>query len=153
MVKAGSNPKTTMASLHSRHLSIDEAYLFRKFPDLANLLRQGYHPDEVGVAWLNRAQRARSRQQSQRRHFGAAEDWAQAKEILHRVLHTDDPEFAVIRGRLFTRSSIRTPEIVSSLSLWLAGHLGLSLGTVTPLVAVMLYEVAAGSDQPLEKVG
>ena len=142
-----------MTSHHSRHLSLDEAYLLRKFPDLAILLRQGYHPDEVGVAWLNRAQRALSRQQSQRRQFGAADDWAQAKEILHRVLHTDDPEFAVIRGRLFDRPGIRTPEIVSSLSLWLSGHLGLSLSAVTPLVAVMLYEVATGNDSPLGTAG
>jgi hypothetical protein len=143
-----------MTSQTHRALSIDEAYLLRKYPDLAILLRQGYHPDEVGEAWLHRAQRAISRQHSQLRQLGASEDWAQAKEILHRVLYTEDPEFAIIRGRLFARAGIRTPEVVSSLSLWLAGHLGLSLTTVTPLVAVMLYEIATGNDRrPVETTG
>ena len=138
-----------MTSHHRRHLSIDGAYLLRKFPDLALLLRRGYHPDEVGQAWLNRARRAAPRQ-SQGRHTGAEEDWAQAKEVLHQVLHTDNPDLHVIRGLLFARPETKTPVLVSTLSLWLAGHLGLSLTMVTPLVAVMLYEIATGEGTPLE---
>ena len=143
-------PKNTMTSQTQRPLSIDMGYLFRKFPDLATLLRDGCHPDEVGEAWLTRARRAVSRQQSRNPRLGAETDWAAAKEILHRVLHTDHPDYGTIRGRLFSRPDIHTPEIVSTLSLWLAGHLGLSLTMVTPLVAVMLYEVAAGGDEALE---
>ena len=139
-----------MTSHHRRHLSIEVDYLLRKFPDLALLLRRGYDPDDVGQAWLNRARRAAPRQQSQRRHIGAEEDWEQAKSVLHQVLHTENPDFQVIRGLLFTRPGIQTPVLVSTLSLWLAGHLGLSLTMVTPLVAVMLYEIATGEGSPLE---
>jgi len=139
-----------MTSHHRRHLSIEVDYLLRKFPDLALLLRRGYDPDDVGQAWLNRARRAAPRQQSQRRHIGAEEDWEQAKSVLHQVLHTENPDFQVIRGLLFARPGIQTPVLVSTLSLWLAGHLGLSLTMVTPLVAVMLYEIATGEGSPLE---
>jgi hypothetical protein len=139
-----------MTSHHRRHLSLDEGYLLRKFPDLASLLRAGYHPDEVGQAWLNRARRTASRQQSQRRHLGAEEDWEQAKEVINQVLHTDNPEFHVIRGLLFARPEVKTPVLMSTLSLWLAGHLGLSLTMVTPLVGVMLYEIATAEPGPLE---
>ena len=139
-----------MTSHHCRHLSIDEGYLLRKFPDLAQLLRGGYHPDEVGQAWLNRARRAAPRQQSQRRHIGVEEDWEQAKQVLHQVLHTENPDFHVIRGLLFARPEVKTPVLMSTLSLWLAGHLGLSLTMVTPLVAVMLYEIGTAEGDPLE---
>jgi len=138
-----------MTSHNRRHLSIDEAYLLRRYPELARLLRQGYHPDEVGQAWLNRARQAASRNQSQRR-TGAEEEWEQAKEVLHQVLHTDNPEFHVIRGLLFARPGITTPVLVSTLSLWLAGHLGMSLTMATPLVAVILYQIAAGEERSLE---
>lgn len=151
-VKIGQT-QNAMTSHYHRHLSIDEAYLLRKFPDLALLLRRGYHPDEVGQAWLNRARQAASRQQSQRRHIGAEDDWAQAKAVLHQVLHTENPDFHAIRGLLFARPDTRTPVIVSTLSLWLAGHLGLSLTMVTPLVAVMLYEIATAKESPLEAAG
>ncbi|MCW1926143.1 hypothetical protein OKA05_26530 [Luteolibacter arcticus] len=139
-----------MTSHHRRTVSIDASFLLRKFPDLARLLRQGYDPDEVGQAWMNQARRTASRQQSQRRSHGAEEDWEQAKAVLHQVLHTDDPNFNVIRGLLFARPDIQTPVLVSTLSLWLAGHLGLSLTMATPLVAVMLYEIATAQDLPLE---
>ena len=139
-----------MTSHHCRHLSIDEGYLLRKFPDRAQLLRGGYHPDEVGQAWLNRARRAAPRQQSQRRHIGVEEDWEQAKQVLHQVLHTENPDFHVIRGLLFARPEVKTPVLMSTLSLWLAGHLGLSLTMVTPLVAVMLYEIGTAEGDPLE---
>jgi len=139
-----------MTSHHRRHLSIDRAYLLRKFPDLALLIRRGYHPDEVGQAWLNRARQTASRQQSQRRHIAAEEDWAQAKEVLHQVLHTDNPDFQDIRRLLFARPEVKTPVLMSTLSLWLAGHLGLSLTMVTPLVGVMLYEIAIAGGTPLE---
>lgn len=139
-----------MTSHHRRHLSIEVDYLLRKFPDLALLLRRGYHPDDVGQAWLTRARQAASRQQSKRRHIGVEEDWEEAKAVLHQVLHTDNPDFQVIRGLLFDRPGIKTPVLVSTLSLWLAGHLGLSLTMVTPLVAVILYEIATGEETPLE---
>ena len=151
-VKTGQTQEA-MTSHHHRLLSIDEAYLLRKFPDLALLLRRGYPPDEVGQAWLNRARRAAPRQQSQRRQTGAEEDLEQAKAVLHQVLHTDNPDFQVIRGILFARPDVKTPVLVSTLSLWLAGHLGLSLGMVTPLVAVMLYEISTGKGGTLETAG
>jgi len=135
-----------MISHHRRHLTIDQDYLLRKFPDLSLLLRRGYDPDEVGQAWLTRARRAAPRQHTQ---LGAEEDWAQAKEVLHQVLHTDNPEYQVIRGLLFSRPGIKTPALVSTLSLWLAGHLGLSLTVVTPLVAVILYASAIAKENSL----
>lgn len=134
-------------------LSIDTGYLFRKFPDLAKLLRDGCHPDDVGEAWLTRARGAVSRQQSRNPRLGAEADWAQAKETLERILHTDHPDFEGIRSRLFSRPGISTPELVSTLSLWLAGHLGLSLTMVTPLVALMLYETASGTREVLGAAG
>lgn len=133
-----------MTSQHPRTLLIDRAYLLRKFPDLSLLLRQGYHPDEVGRAWLNRALRSTPRQQSRLKQHGEEEDWDQAKAVLHRVLHTDDPDYQLIRARLFARPRMETASILATLGLWLAGHLGLSLTVVTPLVAVMLYEIATG---------
>lgn len=140
-----------MTSHNRRLLSIDEAYLLRRYPELARLIRQGYDPDEVGQAWLNRAAQNASRQQFQRK-ASAEEEWDQAKDVIHQVLHTDNPEFHVVRGLLFARPGITTPVLVSTLSLWLAGHLGLSLSIVTPLVAVILYEIAAEEEGSLKVV-
>jgi len=141
-----------MTSHNRRLLSIDEAYLLRRYPELARLIRQGYDPDEVGRAWLSRARQNTSRQQFQRK-ASADEEWEQAKDVIHQVLHTDNPEFQVIRGLLFARPGISTPVLVSTLSLWMAGHLGMSLSIVTPLVAVILYEIATGEERPLEAAG
>jgi hypothetical protein len=73
--------------------------------------------------------------------------WNMAKELIHSVVASQDPTYDGIRKRLGNLREPSTPLLLSTLSLWLAGVLGMSVSVTGPLVAAMLFGVAeAGGD-------
>ncbi len=73
--------------------------------------------------------------------------WGMVKELVHSVVASQDPTYAGIRKRLGDLQKPSTPLLLSTLSLWLAGILGISTSVTGPLVAAMLFGVAeAGGD-------
>jgi hypothetical protein len=68
--------------------------------------------------------------------------WLRGKHLVHAVLLSRDPYFSSIRKRLGSFKNLSTPELLFTLSLWLAGQLKLSVSATQPMVAVMLYAVA-----------
>lgn len=124
---------------------IDVAYLFGKFPDLALLERQGMGLDAIGNELVRRKLHKHSRKHKSARAAGSETDlqeWVRTKEALREVFCTDNPGFNEIRKRLREHSGALTPHLLSTLSLWLAGFLGMSLTTATPLVATVLFGIA-----------
>lgn len=124
---------------------IDVRYLFGKFPDLALLERQGFGLDAIGNELVRRKLYKHSRNQKITRFEGSEPDqreWLQTKSALFEVFCTDHPDFEGIRRRLRRHSGAITPHLLGTVSLWLAGFLGLSLTTVTPLVATVLFGIA-----------
>lgn len=124
---------------------IDVAYLFGKFPDLSLLERQGLGLDAIGNELVRRKLHKHS---SKHKVARAAEpetnqrEWLRTKEALREVFCSDNPDYNEIRKRLREHSGALTPHLLATLSLWLAGHLGMSLTTVTPLVATVLFGIA-----------
>lgn len=126
---------------------IDIAFLFGKFPDLALLERQGLSLDDIGNELIRRKLHKRARQQRGLHAAGPQEppeqlEWTRTKRALHQVLCTANPEFEAIRQRLRNHAGALTPHLLATLSLWLAGFFGMSLATVTPLVATVLFGIA-----------
>ena len=67
--------------------------------------------------------------------------WSRAKNLIHGVFTRADPHHSAIRKRLGL-SNPSTSLLLQTLSLWLAGELGLSVTGTRPMVAVILYAVA-----------
>ncbi len=140
-------PATRMNPLFDSNPRIDIAFLFGKFPDLALLERQGLSLDAIGNELIRRKLHKRSRQQRGLHAAGPEEppeqlEWTRTKRALHEVICTGNPEFEAIRQRLRNHAGALTPHLLATLSLWLAGFLGMSLATVTPLVATVLFGIA-----------
>ncbi len=76
----------------------------------------------------------------------ASATWNMAKELVHGVITSEDPKNVAIRRRLGDLSQPSTPRLLTTLSLWLAGVLGLSVSKTSPMVATMLYAVAKSPD-------
>jgi hypothetical protein len=136
-----------MNPLFDSNPRIDIAFLFGKFPDLALLERQGLSLDAIGNELIRRKLHKRSRQQRGLHAAGPEEppeqlEWTRTKRALHEVICTGNPEFEAIRQRLRNHAGALTPHLLATLSLWLAGFLGMSLATVTPLVATVLFGIA-----------
>ena len=68
--------------------------------------------------------------------------WRMAKSLVYAVLASRDPQHDAIRQRLGNLQEPSTPRLLSTLSLWLAGKMGISVSATVPLVAVMLYAAA-----------
>ena len=65
-----------------------------------------------------------------------------AKSVVHEVLVRRNPQYDRIRQRLGNLNEPSTPRLLSTLSLWLAGEMEISVSVTVPLVAVMLYAAA-----------
>jgi hypothetical protein len=124
---------------------IDVAYLFGKFPDLALLERQGLGLDAIGNELVRRKLHKHSRRHKIARLEANEPDqreWLRTKQALRELFCTDNPDFDEIRRRLNQHSGALPPHLLATLSLWLAGFLGMPLTTVTPLVATVLFGIA-----------
>ncbi len=86
---------------------------------------------------------------------GASPLWQEAKELVFAVMASGEAEFESIRKRIAPSSPQPTPLLLSTLGVWLAGRLGVSVTITGPMTAAILYGVAespAGWDVLLEKM-
>ena len=67
--------------------------------------------------------------------------WLSAKELVHAAMISQDLKYEQVRKRLIYFERPSTPSLFTTLSLWLAGKLGISVTTTQPMVAAMLYGV------------
>jgi len=71
----------------------------------------------------------------------AKSDWARGKELVHHLFASKGPDSDALRCRMRVQNA-STPILLHTLSLWLAGSLGISVSFTLPMVAIMLYAVA-----------
>lgn len=125
----------------------DTAFLLRQVSGLALVKRRRRTWNEFGQMVIDDLQSSSPKGRKPR----AGEDstdaseatfWGMAKELIHSVVATQDPTYDGIRKRLGNLQEPSTPLLLSTLSLWLAGVLGISVSVTLPLVATMLYGVA-----------
>lgn len=125
---------------------IDVAFLRQKFPELARLEKRGFGWNDIGNTLALLTRRSGTRQQAHAAKSwtksGTGDDWSAARNALQELLCTGSPELAEIRNRLKDSPPGTTPLLLSTLSLWLAGHLGKSVTLTTPLVATVLLGIA-----------
>jgi hypothetical protein len=72
--------------------------------------------------------------------------WLDAKRLMYEILATGKTEHQPNRKRLGDLQKISTPILLSTLGLWLAGMLGISVSVTKPMVAVILFAVAEAGD-------
>lgn len=75
-------------------------------------------------------------------------EWRFAKELVHGVLASTDPQYDGIRKRLGARGATSTPLLLSMLSLWLAGILQISVSLTMPMTACLLYAIGEAGGDP-----
>ncbi len=136
-------------------LSINLEFLMRQLPTLAEVKRKRMSWDELGARisqeYLTRPAPRTRRKTSNPDEIAvpvailSVECWPQAKELLHRIMATDDTENEPVRKRLRDFNDPSTAALFSTLSLYLAGKLCISLSLTQPLLAVMLYAVHQAS--------
>mgnify|MGYP000064103261 CR=1 FL=1 len=80
-------------------------------------------------------------------------DWQQAKEIIHAVLNSEDTKYHAIRKRLRNLHNPSTQMMLSVLSIWLSGVMGISTSVTHPMVASILYGAATSPDKRVELGG
>jgi hypothetical protein len=129
-------------------LPIDRNFLARQVPDLAHMRRRCGSWDDLGEKTARdflhpRGQVVRSGVESSQ-----TSEWSLAKELVHDVLISGNPQHDAIRKRLGDLSEPSTPRLLSTLSLWLAGVLKISVSVTLPMVAVMLYAVGEAGGDP-----
>jgi hypothetical protein len=127
---------------------IDTSLLVRKVPLLSMIQKHQFTWNQVGENLLENAPKPRNH----RRENGfsveksatatAQSSWAGVKSEMFRLLATDAPEYGDIRKRLVGAGDSSTLYVLSTLSLWLAGAMGISVSVTTPVVATMLYAIA-----------
>lgn len=140
-------PSAATARIH-----VDTAFLLRQVSALVHVKRKRRTWNEFGEKliedYLSSSPKVR-RPMAEMESTDASEAtcWSIAKELVHSVVASQDPTYGGIRKRLGNLQNPSTPRLLSTLSLWLAGVLGISTSATGPLVAVMLYGVAeAGGD-------
>ena len=67
--------------------------------------------------------------------------WAEIKKEFYQLLCTNDRKYAKLRTQLNKKSTTATTVILSSISVEVAVHLGVTAGMLTPLIALMLYAI------------
>ena len=133
-------------------IQIDIDFLLRQVASLVQVKRRRRTWNELGEAVLRDFMKSYPLARVVRHDGDApvsreAAHWRMAKSLMHEVLATQNPQHDAIRKRLGNLQEPSTPRLLSTLGLWLAGMLGISVSVTGPLVAVMLYGVAeAGGD-------
>jgi len=128
-------------------LQIDMAYLLKKVRGLADVKARRRTWNEVGqrleleVMPVQRAYHLVPPPVA-RGKWGAPSLWQEAKELVFAVMASGEPEFEAIRGRIRRGSSPTTQLLLSTLDVWLAGRLGVSVTITSQMAAVMLYAVS-----------
>lgn len=128
-------------------IQIDTRFLLRQVPSLAQVRRKHRTWNDYGEKLVRELQvpTPTVRTMTGMPDPGDASEWSYAKQLIHGVLATRQPEYDAIRKRLGDLQATSTPNLLSTLGLWLAGVLGMSVSVTKPMVAVMLYAVAEAS--------
>lgn len=130
-------------------LLIDQDFLLRQVSLLIRVKRRRCSWDEFGEMV---ARDFLSPRNGRGKPSPGSSEWQLAKELVHGVLATADPQYDGIRKRLGTRETASTPLLLSTLSLWLAGILQISVSMTVPMTACLLYAIAeAGGDPEILK--
>lgn len=133
-------------------IRIDTVFLLRRVPRLSQVRRKRRTWNEFGEKVFYDFEKSSPvrRQLASWVGLAAASDttcWSMAKDLIHAVVARQDPRHDGIRKRLGNLHEPSTARLWTTLTLWLAGELGISTSVTGPLVAVMLYGVAeAGGD-------
>ncbi len=139
-----------ISDVEANGIQIDTAYLLRQVSTLAQVIRQERTWNEFGEK-VGRDFRSSTPTLRVVSEEGEVETpvrqstWTRAKELIHSVLAGREPKYDAIRKRLGNLREPWTPALLSTLSLWLAGVLGISVSATIPMVAAMLYAVAEAS--------
>lgn len=149
-----SNPMTSseLPSAATPRIYVDTAFLLRQVSALVQVKRRRRTWNEFGEKviedYLSSSPKVRRPMTGAESAAGPeAIYWGMAKELVHSVVASQDPTYGGIRKRLGNLPTQSTPRLLSTLSLWLAGVLGISTSVTGPLVAAMLLGVAeAGGD-------
>lgn len=120
-------------------------YLKQQLPSLVSVERKRRTWDEHGVkVTLEALSGKRPLSQGGRGHSGKEDlTWNRAKALAHAVIISNRPEYSAIRKQLGDWRNRSTAALLSTLSLWMAGTLGVSITAMRPMLATILYGVAA----------
>lgn len=125
-------------------IKIDSQHLLKQVPALVRVKRKQRTWNDFGGKLVldlqNPAQAVR--QSGAMAANGDVSEWAVARQLIHGVLATRDSQFDGIRKRLGNLETVSTPTLLSTLGLWLAGVLGISVTVTKPMVATILFAVA-----------
>lgn len=114
---------------------IDQTFLLRKVSGLTQVRHKYRTWDEHGEKLM----RSFLRTSSHSAVISEASAWSLAKELVYKVLACPDPRFDGIRKRLGDLKEPSTPRLLTTLGIWLAGVLRISVTATMPMVAVILY--------------
>ncbi len=128
-------------------IQIDTHFLLRQVPSLTQVRRKHRTWNDYGEKLVRELQVPAP---TVRRMTGIptpanATAWSFAKQLIHGVLATPHGEYGAIRKRLGNLQMTSTPKLLSTLGLWLAGMLGMSVSVTQPMLAVMLLAVSEAS--------
>jgi hypothetical protein len=131
-------------------IGLDSMFLMRQLPALSEVKHKRVGWNDLGARITREYQPKPPRNRPKASHpdetgSPAGECWRRAKNLLHNIMATSDPENAPVRKRLGDFKNPSTAALFSTLSLYLAGKLGLSLTITQPMLAVMLYAVHGAS--------
>ncbi|MEI8038125.1 MAG: hypothetical protein WCJ14_07015 [Verrucomicrobiota bacterium] len=134
-------------SVSCAKVRIDAEFLLQKVYELNQVKRNRLTWNEFGERIAGHFQDPQLPARAARGQANSAtppepSDWCRAKKLVHAVVATRDPKYEPIRNRLFHFDNPSTAALLSTLSLWVAGKLGLSVTITQQMVAVMLYAVA-----------
>ncbi len=125
------------------------AYLIRQLPSLIDVERKRRSWDEHGEKVTRDFLSGRRPLCRVDRSLSGREVfiWSRAKALAYSVIVSNRPEHSVIRKQLGDWRNRPTAALLSTLSLWMAGALGVSVTVAGPMLVTMLYGVAeAGED-------
>lgn len=132
--------------------AIDLRILVEKVPALKLVVRRQASCDDVGFDLVVQSLKGTSFQRgvfSTKPSRAAESIWSQSKSAFYRLLATDDEEFAETRGRLALHQPRSTYTLMSSLSFWLSGAVGIPISAAMPIACVLLHLIATSSVEAL----
>jgi len=137
-------------SVSCAKVQINVEFLLHKVPELSHVKQNRLTWNEFGVRidehlQLIQVPNRSARGQAQSATLTEPSDWSRAKALVRAALVSRDPTYEPMQKRLIQFEDSSTAALLSTLSLWVAGELGISVTFTQPMVAVMLYAAARSS--------
>lgn len=129
--------------------AIDTRFLLRQVSSLTKVQEREHTWDEFGgrLDRLNQWPPLPVHLMDRADESSPSSNWEMAKELVHEVITSEEPKYQAIRRRLGDLEQPSTARILTTLSIWLAGVLGISVSKTTPMVATILYAVAKSPEE------